>query len=123
MRGNVKKFIRTSLIALSGLAGSLACGQSPAASASSSGDAAKGKKLFIDVGCYYCHGQDGHRAGQAGKLAPKPVPLAVGIAYVRKPGGQMIAYSPKVLSDADLTDIWAYLRSLPEDPSPDSIPI
>jgi hypothetical protein len=35
------------------------------------------------------------------------------IGYVRRPSGRMSAYSASVLSDAELTDIYAYLRTLP----------
>ena len=69
------------------------------------------------------HGRTAQGVGGARKLAPKPIPLAAGIAYVRKPTGNMIAYSPKILSDAELADIGAPLRTIPDNPSPDSIPI
>lgn len=99
------------------LTASAACAQSAA------WDAAKGKKLFMEVGCQACHGRTAQGVGGNRKLAPKPIPLAAGIAYVRKPAGQMIAYSPAVLSDGDLADIWAYLRTIPDNPSPGSIEI
>ena len=35
------------------------------------------------------------------------------IRYVRRPSGSMPAYSEKMLSDQELTDMLAYLRSLP----------
>ena len=34
------------------------------------------------------------------------------IRYVRKPTGAMPAFTEKVLTDAELTDIYAYLRSV-----------
>jgi mono/diheme cytochrome c family protein len=84
--------------------------------AQAQGDAAKGKSLFVAKGCYQCHGYDGH-GGAGAKLAPRPIPVAALIAYVRHPAGAMPIYSPKVMSDAELTDIWAYLKSIP-DPKP-----
>ena len=33
--------------------------------------------------------------------------------YVRRPTGRMTSYSEKILSDAELQDIYAFLRSLP----------
>jgi mono/diheme cytochrome c family protein len=105
--------MRTIFIAAFFLAGSIAAAQT-------SGDAEKGKQLFMTVGCQACHGRTAQGVSGNRKLAPKPIPLAAGIAYVRNPKGQMIAYSAKVLSDTDLTDIWAYLRTIPDNPSPDS---
>ena len=84
------------------------------------GNAERGKNLFMNIGCQACHGRTAQGVGGARKLAPKPIPLAAGIAYVRNPKGQMFAYSPKILSDGDLADIWAYLRTIPENPAPDS---
>jgi mono/diheme cytochrome c family protein len=43
-------------------------------------------------------------------------------AYVRNPS-RMPAYSSKVLSDQDLGDIWAYVKSLPESKPATSIPL
>jgi hypothetical protein len=34
--------------------------------------------------------------------------------YVRQPAGQMPLYTAKVVSDADLTNIYAFVRSRPE---------
>jgi mono/diheme cytochrome c family protein len=45
------------------------------------------------------------------------------IRYVRRPAGQMPAYTEKILSDQDLTDIFTFLRSLPPAKSPNDIPL
>lgn len=59
---------------------------------------------------------DAHSGGSP-KLMPS---LDAFIAWVRKPGpGQMPVYTAKVLTDADLTLIYAYLSSLH---APTSIP-
>ena len=87
------------------------------------GNAANGKRLYMTIGCQACHGQTGQGVGGNRKLAPKPIPLNAGIAYVRKPAGQMIAYSPQDLSDAQLADIWAFLRAIPDNPAPSSVEI
>jgi mono/diheme cytochrome c family protein len=98
------------------LTGATLAGQTPAPS----GDAEKGKQLFMTIGCQACHGRTAQGVAGNRKLAPKPIPLAAGIAYVRHPRGQMIAYRPKILSDAELADIWAYLRTIPDNPPADS---
>jgi mono/diheme cytochrome c family protein len=69
------------------------------------GNAQKGKEIFLKDGCYSCHGYDGH-GGVAPKLAPRPIPLVAFIAIVRHPpASSMPTYSPKVMSDAELTDV------------------
>ena len=87
------------------------------------GDAAKGKQTFLRVGCFECHGTQGQ-----GGLGPKlsaPVPLAEDALhqFVRNTSGDMPAYSVKVLSEAELSDIYAYLQSIPKPSDPNSIPL
>jgi hypothetical protein len=43
--------------------------------------------------------------------------------YVRQPTGQMPPYTVKVISDQQLADVYAFLQTVPEPPSVDSIPI
>ena len=96
---------------------------SAALAQSAAGNADNGHKVFLKDGCYSCHGYDGH-GGAGVKLAPKPIPTVAFIAYVRHPGpGSMPTFSAKVVSDADLTDVWAYLKSIPEPPAAKDIPL
>ena len=89
-----------------------------------SGNVENGKKLFMSDGCYECHGRAGQGSAYSGaRLAPKPVDLDAFITYVRQPAGQMPPYTAKVVSDAELGDIRAYLNSLPEPPPVKSIPL
>lgn len=84
--------------------------------------AAHGKKLFVSYGCYECHG----RAAQGGvgpRLGPDPLPLSFIEKYVRHPTASMPPYTEKAVSDQDLTDIYAYLKSLPEPPKEKDIPL
>jgi ubiquinol-cytochrome c reductase cytochrome c subunit len=84
-------------------------------------DAGNGKALYLKNGCYECHGTVG-QGGTGPKLAPKPLPAAGLTAYVRKPAGQMPPYTAKIMSDAELADVRAYLASIPEPPAAKSIP-
>ena len=43
--------------------------------------------------------------------------------YVRKRTGGMPAFTEKILSDQELTDIYAYLESLPAAKAPKDIPL
>lgn len=78
------------------------------------GDAAKGKELFMKYSCYACHGFSGQN-GPGARLVPMKMPSVAFVAYVRAPRTrQMPSYSAKVLSDVQLTDIHAYVKTLPE---------
>ena len=85
--------------------------------------AGNGKKLFTKYGCYECHGTQGQGTTAGARLAPKPIALAALIAYVRRPAGQMPPYTAKVVSDAELADIRAYLASIPDPPPAKNIPL
>jgi ubiquinol-cytochrome c reductase cytochrome c subunit len=90
--------------------------------AAPAGNAQNGRKLFASVGCYQCHGLEG-QGGVGPRLAPRPIAFATFSKYLRQPTGEMPPYTAKVLSDKDLADIYSLLLSIPEPPSPDSIPI
>ena len=96
----------------------------PVIASAQDGNVENGKKLFLKYGCYECHGTVGQGAQAnplAPKLAPRPLPLPALIAYVRKPSGSMPPYVSKVVSNAELADIRAYLASIPEPPAVKSI--
>jgi mono/diheme cytochrome c family protein len=89
---------------------------------SAAADVERGKKLFTSYGCYECHG----RAAQGGvgpRLGPAPLPLSFIEKYVRHPTGSMPPYTDKTVSDQDLSDIYAYLKSLHEPPNEKNIPL
>jgi len=87
-----------------------------------SGNPENGKRLFLKDGCYECHGSAAQGGGYNGpRLAPDPPPLEFILSYVRKPTGEMPPYTAKVISDKDLTDIYAFLKSAPP-PDPKSMP-
>jgi ubiquinol-cytochrome c reductase cytochrome c subunit len=92
---------------------------SPAASTEAQGDAARGKTLFVRYSCYACHGYEGH-SGPGGRLVPVRFPLAAFQSFVRNPP-TMPPYTGKVLTDAQLADIWAFLKSIPPSPPASSI--
>lgn len=88
-----------------------------------SGSAEKGKAAFVQNGCWQCHGFVG-QGGIAGvKLAPDPKPVEYIQAFVRNSVGPMPKYSEKILSNQDLIDIHAYLKSIPKGPDYKSIPL
>jgi ubiquinol-cytochrome c reductase cytochrome c subunit len=85
------------------------------------GNAQNGKDLYSRYSCYACHGYAGH-AGPGGRLVPMRMNLPGFTAFVRNPR-RMPPYSAKALSDAQLADVWAYIKSLPESPAAKSIPL
>jgi mono/diheme cytochrome c family protein len=91
--------------------------------AQSAGNAENGKRQFVKLGCYTCHGYQGQGGGAGAKLAPKPIAAAALIAYVRHPAGSMPPFTAKVVSDQDLTDIHAFLASVPAPPPARDIPL
>jgi mono/diheme cytochrome c family protein len=85
-----------------------------ALAAEPTGDAANGKRLFMTVGCYECHGTTGAGGGPAGpRLAPNPLPFIAVKAKVRTASGRMPVFSEAVMKDAQIADIYAYLQSIP----------
>ena len=103
-----------SLVILAGMASNAQTPQRPANPASASSVEA-GKKLFASIGCYQCHGHEAQGSSATGpRLGPRAIPLAAFSRYVRQPTGQMPPYTAKVLSDADLANIYAFVQSRPE---------
>jgi ubiquinol-cytochrome c reductase cytochrome c subunit len=104
-----------------------ACAMSVAALAQAptpapAGNAQNGRKLFASNGCYQCHGYEAQGATATGpRLGPRPLAFAAFSKYVRQPTGQMPPYTSKVVTDATLADIYAFLQSLPAPPSVDAV--
>jgi ubiquinol-cytochrome c reductase cytochrome c subunit len=88
-----------------------------------SGNAENGKRQFVKLGCYTCHGYQGQGGTAGAKLAPHPIADNALIAYVRHPAGSMPPFTKKVVSDQDLKDIHAYLASVPAPPPAKDIPL
>jgi ubiquinol-cytochrome c reductase cytochrome c subunit len=85
-----------------------------------------GKTVFIQKGCWQCHGTlgQGSIATSGGKrLAPDPLPWEAFSVFVRSTNRTMPPFSETILSDSDLADIYAYLQSIPEPPEANSIPL
>jgi len=95
----------------------------PAVSQSApAGNAEAGRQLFVRKGCYQCHGREGQGAPITGpRLGPNPLPLAAFLRAVRSPRAQMPPYSDKLVSDAELADMCAFLDSRPRPTSIDTL--
>lgn len=93
--------------------------------APSTGNVDDGKKLFMANGCFECHGTVGQGSTSTGgvRIGPPAISLDEMIQYLRHPSGQMPPYTDKVISDQNLTDIYAYLKAQPKPQSAKNIPL
>jgi ubiquinol-cytochrome c reductase cytochrome c subunit len=91
--------------------------------AAQDGNADNGKKLFARFGCYECHGYMGQGGSAGARIARTPLTADRFMAYVRHPTGQMPPYTAKVVTDAELVDIRAYLVSIPAPQPVKNIPL
>jgi mono/diheme cytochrome c family protein len=88
------------------------------------GDAAKGKQYFNSYTCYGCHGFSAQNGPGRNRLNPMKMSQTGFIGLVRNPAiNQMPSYSAKVISDQQLADVWAYLKTLPDAPAAKDIPL
>jgi mono/diheme cytochrome c family protein len=108
--------MRTAFILMAVLVGGAAFGQS-------NGNVENGKQLFLREGCWECHGYAGQGASTGARLAATALTAQGFIRYVRRPAGAMPAFVEKTLSDQQLTDIWAYVKSLPAPKPVKDIPL
>jgi mono/diheme cytochrome c family protein len=90
------------------------------------GDAAKGRQAYLDHDCYTCHG----RVGEGGNfLYPAPplaglnMPAVALQAFLRAAPNDMPSFAPTILTDDDIANIAAFLRSLPGRSDPKDFPL
>ena len=123
MRFRFRVFVFSWLVGLSVCVSAQAPTPAPTQTASPVGNAQAGKDLYLRYSCYACHSYDGH-GGAGARLVPLPMTAARFTAYIRNPPRpQMPPYSTKLLSDAQLADLWAYIKSLPVSPDAKDIPL
>jgi len=100
----------------------LALGTAIAFSAEPAGSAASGQRSFMAKGCFQCHGTEAQGSSVSGpRLAPPAPPFEAFLSALRHPMNEMPPYSPKVLSDNEAADIYAFLKTIREPPDPNSL--
>ena len=89
--------------------------------AQNTGDAGRGKDIFMRDACYTCHGTTGAGGGALGgpRLAHAGLTPNAILNELRHPRALMPAYAEKILSDAEAADIAAFIQSLSRTPEPD----
>lgn len=85
------------------------------------GNVENGRKAFIQHGCFSCHGFSAE-GGPGARLAQNPIPFQAFVQYVRRPKRSMPPYGTQV-SDQELADIYAFIKSIPSSPDAKSIPL
>jgi mono/diheme cytochrome c family protein len=75
------------------------------------GSATAGRALYFKDGCVYCHGGVG-QGGAAPPLVGSLFPIEAFAWQVRNPSNEMPPYTKKVLSDQQLADIYAFVKTL-----------
>jgi mono/diheme cytochrome c family protein len=93
--------------------------QAPAAKSAdtSAATVANGKRDFTSAGCVACHGAQGQGTAMGIQIAPPPFELPALITYVRQPTGKMPPFASGAVSDQQLADIYAFLKSVAPPPS------
>jgi mono/diheme cytochrome c family protein len=86
------------------------------------GNVDNGKKLFVKHDCYWCHGTAGQGGSAGARIGGTALSLQGVMRYVRQPAGAMPAFTEKVLTDQELTDIYAYLKSV-QAPKTTAVPL
>ncbi len=87
------------------------------------GNADNGKRIFMKNGCFECHGTVGQGTIAGARIGPPPLNAQGVIRYVRRPAGQMPAFTEKVMSDQELTDVYTYLKTIPPPKPAKDIPL
>jgi len=95
----------------------------PSSGAAAVGNADNGKRLYTADGCYECHGRQAQGGAAGPRLGPPRIPFEALKVYVRHPAGAMPPYTAKVISDAELGDIYAFLKTVPAPPTVKTIPL
>ena len=96
--------------------------QKPASQAAApAGNVENGRKAFIQHGCFSCHGYSAE-GGPGARLAQNPIPFQGFVQYVRRPRRSMPPYGTQV-SDQELADIYAFIKSIPPSPDAKTIPL
>lgn len=91
------------------------------ATAAPAGNIEKGKENFKKFGCSACHGYTA-QGGTGPRLAQNPITYPAFVRYVSRPKLSMPPYGDQ-LKDSELTDIFAFIKSVPPSPAPKNIPL
>jgi mono/diheme cytochrome c family protein len=97
----------------------------PSNLSSLTGNTQNGGRIYVADGCYECHGRvgQGSQSTAAPRIGPPALTIDAFARYIHAPTGNMPPYTSKVVSDQDVADIYAFLKSLPPAPTAKDIPL
>jgi mono/diheme cytochrome c family protein len=75
------------------------------------GNRENGKKLYNDNACYACHGMSAE-GGAGPRLGPEAIPFPDFLERVRRPTDVMPPFDEKMISDAEVADIYAFVKTV-----------
>ena len=113
------------LLTLAATFTALGCG-STLSQSPPTGDAARGKQTYLNVDCYACHGRVGEGGNfmyPAPPLAGLDMPAEALQDFLRAAPNDMPSYAPTILTNDDIANIAAFLRSLPGRRDPKDFPL
>lgn len=88
------------------------------------GDVERGHAIFVKNGCYQCHGHIGQGTIAGARLMQTKLTQAGFIGFVRNPPpSSMPQFRAQVMSDQELADVYAYLKSIPPPKAAKDIPL
>lgn len=82
-------------------------------SAAQTGDARRGAADYHDYGCVLCHGTIGQSTPFGVSALHPSMPIETLRWKVRNKSGIMPVFSEKILTDDDVGDLYAFIRSFP----------
>ena len=83
-----------------------------------------GKRLYLKNGCFECHGYAGQGGAARTRLSGTKMTAEAFQTFVRNPPpGDMPPYKSKVMTNEELADVWAYVRTFPASRSWKDIPL
>jgi mono/diheme cytochrome c family protein len=83
-----------------------------------------GKRLYVKNGCFECHGYEGQGGAARTRLSGTKMMADTFQTFIRNPPpGDMPPYKSKVMTNEELADVWAYLRTFPASRSWKDIPL
>jgi Cytochrome C oxidase, cbb3-type, subunit III len=99
--------------------------QAPSAVTGSAAEAIeKGKQNFVTYACYACHGYAGQGSDVGPRIDTTRLTLQGFVNFVRMPARRMPPFrTERQISNAALSEIYAFLKSVPPPADPKSIPL
>lgn len=107
------------IIVLAAVSAALLAGNTTAQAA----DAKKGREVYVEKGCWSCHGYEGQGGVAGPRLSHTELPVDAFASFVHDTNGTMPPYSKKLVSDEQLADVHAFLLSLPKPLDAKTIPL